>query len=96
MSSAAWTGRPDIRGALLGIMFAGFAPVVDGTAVDCLKAVEPEYQCDFAPATSCSCHISAPCSYCTSRVDCEECGDVVHEDDLAVHMDEKHPGGGSQ
>ena len=25
----------------------------------------------------CSCHISAPCEYCQTHSECEECGDLI-------------------
>lgn len=30
----------------------------------------------------CSCHISAPCSYCTSRGECESCGGIFDNNKL--------------
>lgn len=40
----------------------------------------------------CSCHMSAPCSWCESLIECEECGEwVPGEDEMAVHLDAKHP-----
>lgn len=32
---------------------------------------------------SCSCHISAPCSYCESLVECEICGEFAPRDEMA-------------
>ena len=30
----------------------------------------------------CSCHISAPCSYCIEKEECLNCGELVHPDEV--------------
>lgn len=35
--------------------------------------------CEFCDGC-CSCHIKAPCSYCVTHVECEECGETLCED----------------
>ena len=36
----------------------------------------------MSDADCCSCHISPPCSYCTSRCECSKCGKIVGEDEV--------------
>lgn len=38
------------------------------------------------PERGCSCHISAPCSYCMEKVECVLCGELVHPDDAFYYL----------
>ena len=95
-SSTSFGRRPDIHGSFLGLfgIFAGSLPEEVEASEPLAPKPEPEYDdFDAGPSDSCYCAVLAmpPCGWCESCVDCEVCGEFVPEDDMAVHLDAKHP-----
>lgn len=68
MNSASFMPRPDIHGALLSLFWFVDEPVEEPEPA-VAPPVKPEYDERFAfdVADSCTCHNSAPCSWCVDN-----------------------------